>query len=287
MSFVSTGFTRPFSPDGTASVLPEPPYDFAIQATMVHFRTDPEALAQLVPPPLKPLQARAGEAFWLVIDHMMSPVNVSGADWHPERRRMLEATIGIPVELDGAPGVYYSHSWTDREWSFLMEALTGINGKLARIAITEGQRMHPVWSGPRAGAVFDSTVERLGTRVAGSRVTLEERITPAESPTAELFNIFMLRHVPNFEIAAAGRPLAYDLVTERDENVVFGDVWRGTGELTFHDAENEWLTPIAPVETIAGYHLEVSFRLMGIEVVKDLLPDWDAAQASQAQQARP
>src|SRR5438094_488430 len=99
------GFTRPFAPRGGASLAPPLPYDASMTGLLVHFRADPSALAQLLPPPLEPLPARRDEAFWVYIDHVMTPTSEDVTRWHPDRVRMHEVLIGIPCLLRGAPGI--------------------------------------------------------------------------------------------------------------------------------------------------------------------------------------
>lgn len=247
------------------------PYDFSMVAIMVHFTANPTSLEQLLMPPLQPLQTRKGEAFWLLIDHLMAPANASTSDWHPERLRMLESVVGIPCSFKGNAGVFYCYSWTDREWSLIMEWLTGMCGRLARLSLTQMQPEHPVHNGPRPGSHYVGTVERLAARVATGNVVLQRKAEASELPFHELMDIYGLRHIPNVDIDAAGRPLAFDLVSEQLQNQQLYEAWVGTGSLVFGDAENEWLLPIQPTGVCAGYYLRFSYRSLGMRVEHDYL----------------
>jgi acetoacetate decarboxylase len=265
------GFTRPFSPGGVASVLPPPPYDFSMAGLKLTFRADPAALAALLPPPLEPHPERIGQAMFNFVDHLMTPVNVSAEGWHPERLRMIEAYVGVPCVFRGEPGTYFPYSWTDREWSLVMEWLSGMCGRLARLSLTEMQPQHPVLNGPRPGARYTGTVERFGERVATARVSIEEQVDTSSMPM--MFRTYCIRHIPDWDVNANGRPLVHQLTMEQTEDAVVEEVWRGTGELTFNDAENEWLMPIQPLEVIEAFHSRFRFRSGGMQVLYDYLKE--------------
>jgi len=265
------GFTRPFAPRGTASLAPALPYDASMTGLLVHFRADPHALAQLLPPPLLPMPARADEAFWVYIDHLMTPVGEAVEGWHPDRVRMHEVLIGVPCLFQGASGIFNCFAWTDRDWSLMTEWLFGWCGKIGRLSMSHTQPEHPRFPGPAAGARYHATVERFGARVATASVQLEAEADQAALPLNDLLYSFGERHIPNVDIRASGRPLVHDLIKEHHDSTVVGPIWRGTATLEFHDAENEELMPIRPTATIAGYLMRFGYRVTGVEVVHDYL----------------
>ena len=265
------GFTRPFSPGGTASLAPALPYDAAMTGLLVHFRADPAALAALLPRPLEPHPVRADEAFWVYIDHLMTPVNEAVDTWHPDRVRMSEVLIGVPCSLGGKPGIFNCYAWTDRDWSLMTEWLFGWCGKIARLSMTHTQAEHPRFAGPAAGARYHATVERLGARVATASLVLEAPTDESALPMNELLYSYGQRHIPNVDIRAQGRPLVHDLIKEHHDSTIVGPIWRGRAALRFGDVENEELMAIQPIETIAGYHMRFGYRVTGVEVVHDYL----------------
>lgn len=267
------GFTRPFAPRGTASLAPPLPYDASMTGLLVHFRADPLALAQLLPRPLLPLPARADEAFWVYIDHLMTPVGEAVDGWHPDRVRMHEVLIGVPCLFKGAAGIFNCFAWTDRDWSLMTEWLFGWCGKIGRLAMTHTQPEHPRFPGPAAGSRYHATVERLGARVATASVALESEADQSALPLNDLLYSFGERHIPNVDIRANGRPLVHDLIKEHHDSTVVGPIWRGRATLELHDAENEELVPIRPTATIAGYLMRFGYRVTGVEVVHDYLAE--------------
>ncbi len=266
------GFTRPFSPGGTASLAGPVPYDAAMTGLMVHFRADPAAVDALIPWPLEPYAARHGECFWAYIDHLMAPSDPITNTWHPDRQRMNEVLLGVACQLNGKPGIYYAYAWTDRDWSLLTEWMFGWCGKIGKLSLTHMQSEHPRWKGPAAGARYVATVERYG-RVATAEVILEEQVGPEALPLDELLFGYGMRHIPNVDIRANGRPLAHDLVFEHHENTVVGEIWRGPATLEFMANENEELLPIQPVEVLGGYLTHFGYRATGVEVAYDYLKD--------------
>ena len=267
------GFTRPFAPRGTASLAPALPYDASMTGLLVHFRADPLALAQLLPRPLLPLPARADEAFWVYIDHLMTPVGEAVDGWHPDRVRMHEVLIGVPCLFKGAAGIFNCFAWTDRDWSLMTEWLFGWCGKIGRLAMTHTQPEHPRFPGPAAGSRYHATVERLGARVATASVALESEADQSALPLNDLLYSLGERHIPNVDIRAKGRPLVHDLIKEHHDSTVVGPIWRGRATLELHDAENEELVPIRPTATIAGYLMRFGYRVTGVEVVHDYLAE--------------
>lgn len=98
------GFSRPFSPGGVASIVAPFPWDFAMEAILVHYRADERGLESVIPHPLAPHPERRGEAFWLFVDHVVAPRVPGSENWHPSRLRSVECAIGVPVTFEGRPG---------------------------------------------------------------------------------------------------------------------------------------------------------------------------------------
>jgi acetoacetate decarboxylase len=270
------GFSRPFSPGGVASIVQPFPWDFAMEAVLVHYRADPEALESLIPAPLQPHPQLRGEAFWLFVDHVVQP-RVEGSErWHPSRLRSVECAIGLPVSFEGRPGSYWAYSWTDSDWNLFTGWTFGFAGKLARLSFTHMQSEHPTMSGEAPGASYRATVERLGQRLATATVTLREEVEAEASPLASLLEGFSVRYVPDVTIAAT-RPLVHDIIVGQSEGNTVGAVWRGDAELALNAAaENEWLEPVEPLETIAGYKMRFGYAVVGAKVVFDYLAATDA-----------
>jgi acetoacetate decarboxylase len=263
------GFSRPFSPGGAASIVQAFPWDFSMEALIVHFRADEQALDELIPDPLGRHPERHGEAFWLCVDHVTQPRVAGSEQWHPSRLRSFECAIGVPVSFGDRPGSYWPYSWTDSDWNAFSFWTFGYAARIARLSLTHTQAEHPHMRGPAPGAVYRASVERLGDRVADATVRLAEEVAPEDSPLANLPESFSMRHVPDVVIGSR-RPLVHDLIVGRSEGRIAGPIWRGAAELSLNvGAENEWLAPLEPLELIAGYHAVFGYSIIGAETVFD------------------
>lgn len=100
--------------------------------------------------------------------------------------------------------------------------------------ITPSHPDHATVSGPRPGARYVASVDRLGQRVTTACVTLERECAPEEFPLKDLLRAYGIRYIPNLDIAANGRPLN-------------------------------------PTEILGAYHFRFSYRTAGVHVLHDFL----------------
>lgn len=268
-----TSFTAPFTPNGTAGLMEKVPRDQSVQGLAFHFRMDEEAHRRYLPPILQPDPDHPGEALWLYAHHTATPVGVDCSDWHPGRVSANEGLLGLVCNYQGRTGTYYFYNFVDTDWDLAVLLYYGYSGKLANFNLTPAHADHATMNGPRAGAKYVASIDRLGQRLTTARVTLDGECPPEEFPLKDLLRAYGIRHIPNLDVAANGRPLAYDLVVEDQTNIVAGPIWRGTGELQFHEAENEELAPLNPTEILGAYHFRFSYRTAGVHVLHDFLKD--------------
>ena len=267
-------FTPPFSPSGVGYVMPKLPRIQAVQGLTFHFRVDEDEHRRFLPYPLEPDPDHPGEAIWLYAHHTATPLGEDCSDWHPYRLGAVEGLFGLVCKFNGQTGTYYWYNFVDTDWDYHIMTLYGFPGKLATCMITPTHPEHPYLNGPRPGAKFVATVDRLGSRVVTAKLTIEDRCPPEAFPTDILLNPYGIRYIPNVDVEAGGRPLAYDLIREHGYDRVPGDIWRGTGELRFHEAENEELTPLQPTEMLGAYHSRFTYSTAGVDVLHDFLPNW-------------
>lgn len=275
MSFMPylNSYTAPFTPGGDAGLMERVPRDQSVQGLTIHFRMDPEVHRRYLHPALEVDPDHEGEALWLYAHHTATPVGVDCSDWHPGRVSANEALLGLVCRYEGVTGTQYFYNFVDTDWDLAVLLFYGYSGKLGTFNITPSHADHAYMNGPRPGAKYVASVDRLGQRVTTARVTLEDECPPEEFPLRDLLRAYGIRHIPNLDIAAGGRPLAYDLVVEDQTNIRPGQIWRGTGELTFPEAENEALAPMSPQEILGAYHFRFSYRTAGVHVLRDFLKD--------------
>jgi len=67
------GFTFPRSATGAAGLVPPPPWHYSGDLLTIEYRTDPEAVAELLPPPLEPAPEDPGAVAVVCADHEAGP----------------------------------------------------------------------------------------------------------------------------------------------------------------------------------------------------------------------
>ncbi len=271
---MTRGYTRPFTPYGTASTVLPMPWVFAGDLTLIHFRCDPRALAAYLPAPLIPLD-NSGEAFLWSPRLTCHPVNGDGDALDPAQTGYNVCVIGLPAMLHGKPTIYSAFQWCDRDW---LVVLSWFIGATSKGAVIEQTSVHPLiaHNGSRQdgalGHRFSRTVSRFGNRV------IEMSVTPERETTMEALGFYTgklpltgMRHVPDLEIPPRGRPLVHDLVQQVMSGVEFGTPLAGRAALTFHEAPNEEIASLQPSEVLGGYVVPMTFVLEGVRTVHDYL----------------
>jgi acetoacetate decarboxylase len=62
------GFMPPRSPQGRASIVPPPPWHYSGEVLTIEYRTDPAAVAALLPDPLEPADEDPGAVAFVFAD---------------------------------------------------------------------------------------------------------------------------------------------------------------------------------------------------------------------------
>jgi acetoacetate decarboxylase len=271
---MTKGFSRPFSPNGTASLAPALPLNFAGDLTLVHFDADPAALAAYLPAPLDP--TGEGDAFlWTSRLNCHRP-DQDPAAINPARTFYNVCVIGIPALMDGKPTMFSAFQWADRDW---LLGLSWFLGACSKLAVIEETGRHPLYAslGSSAtggiGSSFTRTVSRNGSRVATVKVDMERSV--ALSALDFYFGrlpLTCMRHIPDVGVPP-GRPVLHDLTHMIMSNVSFGEVREGAGELAFGDADNEDLLPLQPRKVHRAYIASMAFLLEGAKTIHNYLED--------------
>lgn len=273
---MTQGFSRPFSPSGRASVVPELPWKFAGDLLLLHFRTDPEALARYLPAPLSPADD-SGEAFVWSPRLNCHPASVAPEDMHPSRTYYNVCVLGLPAQMDGKRTMYSAFQWGDRDWLVVLSWFLGACSKLAQI---DESGMHPLMAhqGSPATGTFGSTTRRTVSRHGETIVDMSFKPKAAADISALDFYfrnlpLTSMRHIPDLHVPPRGRPVVHDLTHMVMSNVSFGTPVSGDATLRFGDADNEELLPLQPREVLGAYRVPMTFLLEGIRVVHDYLAE--------------
>lgn len=255
------GWSLPLSPDGTASLVPPPPWHFSGDAIGVDYRGDRDAFAAVLPTGMTPTDD--ADATFVFIDWSSASEHDPRTIADPARGQYREAYVVIHATLDGQRAARVPYIWVDNDLSFARGHIQGFPKKLGTIAISRAVAVGR--GGPRieAGATFTGHVSSLGQRLAHGTVTLREPAAEGFVPKSMRLPIWHTRHVPDL---AGGAPLVHDLARNVLTDFACTATWSADATLTFHESEHEALHHLAPREVIGGYRCSIAFTITGAEV---------------------
>jgi acetoacetate decarboxylase len=254
------GFMPPRSPEGRASIVPAPPWHYSGEVLTIEYRTDPAAVAALLPDPLEPPRD----------DEDPGAVAVVFADWQscsdsfeelldPIRAQYREAFVVVRCRWRGELWSRCAYIWVDKDFALARGWHQGYPKKLGSIWMTRpvaygraGPRLEP-------GGRFGATLAALDRRLIDARFTITGPAAAAGFVNA--LPMLHHRHLPSIERDA---PASLDeLVTMRGADVEVSPLWAGEAELTLHDSPTEELTRIAPRELIGATYRSVGMTWNG------------------------
>lgn len=263
------GFYYPRTPSGRASILPPVPWHYSGEMITLEYRTDPEAVAALLPEGVEPADEDPGAvaAIW--------------ADWQscsdsfeevldPVRCQYKEMFVVVRCKYQGR---HYSRCvfiWVDKDFAILRGQHQGYPKKLGSIHMTRPVNIGK--AGPRltAGARFGATLAAYDRRLAEARLTLTGQ---ADRP-GFVNGHPMLHHRWYPAIETNGEDSLEEMVTMTGFDGELGRCFRGEFELDYFGSPTEELLDLAPRERIAGYWHEVGVSWKaGTTLARRALPD--------------
>jgi acetoacetate decarboxylase len=269
---MTQGFTRPFTPNGMGSIVHPLPWHFAGDLLLIHFRSDPEALAQYLPAPLTPYDD-SGEAFIWSPKLTCHPVGMDPAEMDPAQTGYNVAVIGIPAMFEGRPTMFSAFQWCDRDWLIVLSWFIGATSKGGEFQETFRHPLIGRIGSPlddRLGTTIRRTVSRFGNRVVDMSYTPERETTmDALSFYTSLLPLTGMRHMPDITLPRTGKPAVHDLVQQIMRDTSFGTPSAGSATLSFGGGPNEELLPIQPRQVLGGYSIPMTMVLEGIRVIHD------------------
>jgi len=242
----------PRSGTGRSSLVPPPPWHYSGQMLTIEYRTDPAAVAALLPAPLEPASEDPGA------------VAVIWADWQscsdgfeelldPVRSQYMETFVVVRCSYRGEHFSRCVYIWVDSDLAMVRGHHQGYPKKLGQLHLTR-----PVNVG-RAGPRLEPGGRFGATCSAGGRRLLEATFTiTGGAESAGFVNALPMLHsrvMPAIE--SDGRDSLDELVTMRGYDVELGPCFAGDATLQVFESPTEELTSIAPVEVIGGFWREV------------------------------
>jgi acetoacetate decarboxylase len=248
-----TGFMFPRSATGRSSLVPSPPWHYSGTTLTVEYRTDPAAVAELLPDPLEPADDDPGA------------VAVIWADWQscsdsfaelldPVRSQYMETFVVVRCKYRGQHYSRCVYIWVDKDFAMVRGHHQGYPKKLGELYVTRPVTVGR--AGPRleAGGRFGATCAAYGRRLMDATFTIT-----GPSETAGFVNALPMIHNRYFPaIEGDGTDSLDELVTMSGYDGELGRCFTGTATLELHDSPVEELTRLAPQEMIAGYWRELA-----------------------------
>jgi acetoacetate decarboxylase len=254
------GLPFPRTASGRASLLPPVPWHYSGDLLTVEYRTDPSAIANLLPDGV----TLAHE------DEDPGAVAFIWADWQscgddgtelldPVRSQYKEAFVVVRCRYGEQLYSRCVFIWVDKDFALVRGYLQGYPKKLGSIHQTRPVALGK--AGPRleAGGIFGMTLAASDRRLAQATVTLT-----GPSPSNGFVNAHpMLHHrwFPGIELD--GRDSLAEVVTMSGTNVELGPAFAGTATLELFDSPSEELLAITPREILGGYFRSVATTFAG------------------------
>jgi len=252
------GFMMPRSPEGRASIVPEPPWHYSGDVLTIEYRTDPASVAALLPEGVEPADEDPGA------------VAIIWADWQscgdageelldPVRSQYKECFVVVRCKHGDEHYSRCVYIWVDKDFALARGWYQGYPKKLGSIWMTRPVTVGK--AGPRleGGGRFGATLQANDRRLAEVTLTLE-----GTSDSGGFVNALPMLHsrwMPSIEPNAPDA--LSELVTMRSQDVELGPAWTGEPTVRLFDAPGEELAALEPKELIAGYWRQVGATFVG------------------------
>ena len=260
------GLPYPRTTSGRASLLPPTPWHYSGDLLTVEYRTDPSAIAALLPDAV----SLAND------DEDPGAVAFIWADWQscgddgaelldPVRAQYKEAFAVVRCRYQDRLYSRCLFIWVDKDFALVRGQIQGYPKKLGSIhqtrPVTHGR------AGPRleAGGSFGMTLAAGDRRLAQATVTLL-----GESATSGFVNGHAMLHHRWFpRVEMDDRDALSDVVTMSGVDMDLGPAYGGSATLELFDSPTEELLSLAPREILGGYFRSVGTTFNGGTTLED------------------
>jgi acetoacetate decarboxylase len=256
------GFFFPRTASGRSSIVPPPPWHYSGELLILEYRTDPAALAELLPDGIELADEDPGAVAAIWAD-WQSCADTRAELLDPVRSQYKEMFFVVRCQYRDQLYSRCIYIWVDKDFALVRGYHQGYPKKLGSIHLTRpvtvgkaGPRLEP---GGRFGATLAAGDRRL--------VDAEFEITGA-SDHAGFVNALPMVHnrwVPRIE--SDGADALAEVVTMSGYDADIGRTFTGTFSLEFGTSPVEELERIAPQEYIGGYWREVGVSWNGGETL--------------------
>lgn len=254
------GYTTPLSPDGSAALVPAPPWHYCGDFLIVEYQTDPDAVVALLPKELEPA-ADPGAVAAIFADWQCC--STGGAELlDPVQGQYKEFFLVVGCTYQGQPMSRCVYIWVDKDFAMYRGWIQGFPKKLGSVHMT---RTYPVGKAtPRLapGARFGATCTAGSREIARAVVTL--RGVSKDGPTVNAPPMANTRHFPAYDGLV---PDVFELVRSGGQDREVTEIWEGDAELTLGTHTIEPLQAIAPRTIGKGYRFTFAYTVHGGQVL--------------------
>ncbi len=174
------GYTTPLSPDGSASLVPAPPWHYVGDFLIVEYHTDPDAVIALLPKELEPA-ADPGAVAAIFADWQCC--STGGNELlDPVQGQYKEFFLVVGCTYQGQPMSRCVYIWVDKDFAMYRGWVQGFPKKLGSVHMT---RAYPIGKAtPRLepGARFAGTCTAGSREIARAVVTLQGHLARRGRP---------------------------------------------------------------------------------------------------------
>ena len=257
------GFLFPRTATGTASLLPPPPWHYSGDLLTIEYRTDPGAVAELLPDPLEPAHDDEDPgAIAFVVADWQSCSDTFDEILDPVRLQYKEAFFVVRCRYRDQLWSRCVYIWVDKDFAMYRGWIQGFPKKLGSIHMTRLFAAGQATPRLEAGARFGATCTANDRQIARMTVTLEH-----VSETGPTVNDPPMHNTRHFPAARGTTPSVFELVRAGGRDREVTPIWEGSAELRLYDDTLEDLQAIAPREMLRGYRFTFGYTVDGVDVV--------------------
>jgi Acetoacetate decarboxylase (ADC) len=255
---------QPFTPAGRSAIAPPPPWHYASDVVAVEYWTDPDAVAQHLPPGVT--NSGDGRAMALFFDWQFTADHDELLD--PARYQYREALILLDASFEGMPIAYCPFIFVDNDSSLARGWAQGFPKRLGSIFQTRSFTVPGPASAPvAAGSRFGASVSAHGERLVDARVTLREPVTDVASVIKG--PVAMRRYFSRLTAGDHERPAVNELTLSISDAMRMADVWQGEAELRIPEVPGEDMHALAPSRVGRGFRFGMSYTVTDLRILRD------------------
>lgn len=224
----------------------------------VEYRTDPESVREVLPPPLEPAPEDPG-AVALIWAEWQSCSDSGEELLDPVRSQYRECFFVVRCRYGGRVWSRCVYIWVDTDFSMVRGHHQGYPKRMGEIHMTRPISVGRAGPRLRSGGMFGATLSSSGRRLAEARLTLTR---PCDH--AGFVNALPMLHSRRFPAIESDGTLSMDeLVTMSGFDVEVADGWEGEVGLSLRPSPAEEHHRLRPREMIGGYWRRVGMSWKG------------------------